>query len=101
MPGLDAVADEARRVAFLLRVTGGHPVPHHTHRGAELTLVLAGSYRDGGIGYRPGDIQMADPTIEHRPVAEPGEACIGIVALDAPLWFTGPIGRFANPFVKF
>ena len=77
------VADGAHRTAFLLRVTGGHPVPHHTHKGAELTLVLAGAYSDAGVSYGPGDIQVADPTINHRPVAKPGEDCICIVALEA------------------
>ncbi len=93
-------ADAGKGSAFLLRVKSGHPVPRHTHRGLELTLVLAGAYCDAANCFVRGDIQVADPTIDHQPIAQAGEDCICFVALDAPIWFTGPIGRLANPFVK-
>jgi putative transcriptional regulator len=96
----ELVVDAARRSAFLLRVKGGHPVPRHTHRGLELTLVLAGSYCDAANCFVRGDIQVADPTIDHQPLAGAGEDCICLVALEAPIWFTGPVGRLANPFVR-
>lgn len=96
----DLIADRAKRSAFLLRVKAGHRVPRHTHRGAELTLVLTGAFCDAANCYVPGDIQVADPTIDHQPKAQPGEDCICLVALDAPIWLTGTVGRFANPFVK-
>jgi putative transcriptional regulator len=96
----DLLHDAQGRSALLLRVEAGHRVPRHTHRGLELTLVLAGSYCDAANCFGRGDLQVADPTIDHQPVAEPGEDCICLVALEAPIWFTGPIGRLANPFVK-
>jgi putative transcriptional regulator len=96
----ELVGQSGKRSAFLLRVKGGHPVPRHTHRGLELTLVLAGAYCDAANCFARGDIQVADPTIDHQPIAQPGEDCICLVALEAPIWFTGPIGRFANAFVK-
>jgi putative transcriptional regulator len=43
---------------------------------------------------------VADPTIDHQPMAQAGDDCICLVALEAPIWFTGPVGRLANPFVK-
>jgi putative transcriptional regulator len=96
----DLVADSGRRRAFLLRVKAGRPVPRHTHRGLELTLVLTGAYCDAANCFERGDLQVADPTMDHQPVARPGEECICLVALEAPIRFTGAIGRFANPFVK-
>ena len=96
----ELIADAGRRSAFLLRVKAGHKVPRHTHRGVELTLVLTGAYCDAANCFERGDIQMADPTIDHQPMAQAGEDCICLVALEAPIWFTGPVGRLANPFVK-
>ncbi|MCW5774008.1 MAG: ChrR family anti-sigma-E factor [Rhodospirillaceae bacterium] len=86
--------------AFLLRVKAGRAAPRHTHRGLELTLVLAGAFHDESEHFLRGDVQVADPTTEHRPIAEPGEDCLCLVALQAPIRFTGLIGRFANPFVR-
>ncbi len=96
----DLVTDSGQRRAFLLRVKAGRPVPRHTHRGLELTLVLTGAYCDAANCFERGDIQIADPTIDHQPLAQAGEDCICLVALEAPIWFTGPIGRLANPFVR-
>jgi putative transcriptional regulator len=94
------IGERGKRSAFLLRAKGGYPVPRHTHRGLELTLVLTGAYCDAANCFERGDIQVADPTIDHQPMAQAGEDCICLVALEAPIWFTGPIGRLANPFVK-
>ena len=96
----ELVAGAGGRRAFLLRVKAGRPVPRHTHRGLELTLVLTGAYCDAANCYEHGDLQVADPTTDHQPIARAGEDCICLVALEAPIWFTGPIGRLANPFVK-
>lgn len=96
----ELVTDGAYRRAFLLRVKAGRRVPRHTHRGLELTLVLTGAYCDAANCFERGDLQVADPTMDHQPVARAGEDCICLVALEAPIWFTGPVGRLANPFVK-
>lgn len=96
----ELIGDAGKRSAFLVRVQAGHSLPKHTHRGMELTLVLTGAYCDGPLNFGPGDFQAADPSIDHQP-ANPGKVeCICLVAIDAPIWFTGPIGRLANPFVK-
>lgn len=96
----ELIGDSGKRSAFLMRVKGGAAVPRHTHRGLELTLVLTGAYCDAANCFVRGDIQVADPTIDHQPTAQAGEDCICLIALDAPIWFTGPVGRLANPFVK-
>lgn len=78
--------------AELIRLEPGHGVPRHTHDCKEFTLVLCGAYHDGLARYGRGDIALADPEIEHRPVAEPGEVCIALAVTDGPLAFTGPLG---------
>ncbi len=37
--------------------------------------------------YRRGDLQTADDSILHRPLADPGEDCIVLAVRDAPLRF--------------
>ena len=64
-------------------------VPQHTHEGSELTLVLEGAFRDKTGRYARGDLALADGSIEHRPVAEPGEDCMCLTVTDAPLRLTG------------
>ncbi len=84
----------------LIRVRAGRAVPAHTHEGEELTLVLEGSFRDASGHYRRGDIEIADASIDHQPVADPGQDCICLAVTNAPLRLTGPIGRLLNPFVR-
>lgn len=86
--------------ARLLWVRAGRAVPAHTHEGEELTLVLEGSFRDASGHYRPGDIEIADDSVDHRPVADPGADCVCLAVTNAPLRLTGPIGRLLNPFVR-
>ncbi|WP_299624787.1 ChrR family anti-sigma-E factor [Pelagibius sp.] len=85
----------------LMRIQPGVAVPKHTHGGEEVTLVLTGGYSDAGGHYARGDVQVADPTVDHQPVADPGEPCLCLVISDAPLKLTGPIGRWLNPFITY
>lgn len=86
--------------ARLLRIPGGVAVPDHGHRGTELTLVLQGAFRDENDRFGPGDIEVADQNMTHKPVAEEGEICICLAATDAPLRFQGVIPRIAQPFLR-
>jgi putative transcriptional regulator len=87
--------------ARLLRIQPGVRVPRHTHRGAELTLVLSGAYSDDGRHFAVGDMQYADDADNHAPQADPGMPCLCLIALDAPIRLTGPFGRFLNPLIRF
>ncbi|WP_439634641.1 ChrR family anti-sigma-E factor [Glycocaulis sp.] len=78
--------------AELIRLEPGHGVPRHTHDCKEFTLVLCGAFHDGLARYGKGDLSVADPDIEHKPVAEAGEVCIALAVTDGPLAFTGPLG---------
>jgi putative transcriptional regulator len=86
--------------AHLLRIQPGHSVPVHTHRGTEYTLVLTGAYHDGAEHYAAGDLQVADASVNHQPVADAGEVCLCFAVLDEPLRFTGPVARYMNPFIR-
>lgn len=86
--------------ARLLYIPGGVGVPDHGHRGTELTMVLQGAFRDESDRFGPGDVEIADPSVQHTPVAEPGDPCICLAVTDAPLKFRGVIPRLLQPFVK-
>jgi putative transcriptional regulator len=91
---------DASTQARLLRIPRGKPVPEHTHRGRELTLVLTGAFRDGERIFRRGDIEEADETLVHQPIALADEDCICLAITEAPLKFTSWIVRLAQPFLK-
>lgn len=83
----------------LLKIAGGQPMPVHGHRGMELTLVLSGSFSDAHGTFGRGDIEEADESIEHQPVATEGEDCICLAVTDAPLRFHG-IAALLQPFLR-
>ena len=84
----------------LLHIPAGCAVPDHGHRGMELTLVLQGAFRaeDGRFGL--GDLEVASESVEHTPVAEPGQDCICLAATDAPLRFRNLLPRIAQPLFR-
>lgn len=84
----------------LLYIPAGAEVPDHGHHGTELTLVLQGAFRDEFDRFGPGDIEVADPNVQHTPVAEAGEACICLAATDAPLKFRSILPKIAQPFLR-
>ena len=83
----------------LLRIPAGKPVPAHTHGGRELTLVLSGSFVDGANIFARGDIEDADETITHQPIATADADCICLAVTDAPLRFRSWIVRAIKPFL--
>ena len=95
LPGLERcrIARDAGAEASFLRCQPGKAIPVHTHRGREAVLVLQGAFRDRNGHYAPGDIAVADDTIDHRPVADGLLECITFVVLEAPVRLTGPFGR--------
>ncbi|MFN4155719.1 MAG: ChrR family anti-sigma-E factor [Paracoccaceae bacterium] len=86
--------------ARLLYIPAGAAMPDHGHRGMELTLVLQGAFRDEADRFGRGDVEMADDTVEHTPVAEPGDACICLVATEGSLKFNALLPRLAQPFFR-
>lgn len=64
----------------LRRFEGGVQIPMHTHRGAELELVLSGGARDDRDGRRfeRGDVAFSDEGDVHSVSIEPDEPCIAL-----------------------
>jgi putative transcriptional regulator len=83
----------------LLRIPAGKPVPEHSHRGRELTVVLAGAFHDGEALFARGDVEDADDSIQHIPTATPEADCICLAVTEAPLRFTSWIVRAMQPIL--
>lgn len=85
--------------AQLLRIAPGTALPHHGHGGLELTVVLSGHFADELGRYGPGDLAEVDGDTNHQPIADSHRDCICLIATDAPLRFTGLMGRLMQPFI--
>ncbi len=86
--------------ARILRIKAGRTMPSHTHDGTELTLVLSGGFTDRGLHYGRGDVDVANSSVDHAPVADEGEDCFCLAVCDGRLRLTGVLTRFLNPFVR-
>ena len=84
----------------LLYIPPGQAVPDHGHEGLEMTLVLQGAFQDETGRFGVGDLEVADDTLEHTPVAEAGSPCICLAATEAPLKFKTLIPRLLQPFFR-
>ena len=82
----------------LLKISPGVNIPEHRHQGIELTQVLKGSFSDEIGRFDVGDIADLDDDIEHQPIADTNEACICLIATEAPLKFTGLMPRLVQYF---
>jgi len=90
---LDTGEPHAR--ASLLHISANGEIPEHTHKGSELTLLLAGEFSDCYNTYKPGDFMLLDKEHQHSPKTLEGCLCYTIV--DAPLYFTKGISKLLNP----
>jgi putative transcriptional regulator len=79
------------------KLSPGQKIPEHGHRGAEVTFVLTGSYRDCLGRFGPGDFSDLDDEIAHAPVADRHEGCICLAATEHPRQFTGRLPRWLQP----
>lgn len=84
----------------MIRIKPGGRVASHTHIGDEITVVLEGSFSDETGVFREGDFVLCDARHEHRPVATKDRECICLAVTNAPLRFTGLLGRLINPFMR-
>ncbi|WKE64009.1 ChrR family anti-sigma-E factor [Gallaecimonas kandeliae] len=92
------LGDRGAKASFLY-IDSHTRIPRHRHGGQELTVVLAGHLKDEGGLYREGDFIRKGPTDEHQPFTEEAP-CLCFSVLTAPLVFTGPLGRLANPLLR-
>ena len=94
------LAEDGKSSVRLLYIPGGQAVPDHGHGGTELTMVLQGAFHDETGHFGPGDVEVADESLEHTPIADAGEACICLAATDARLRFRSLLPRLAQPFLR-
>lgn len=85
---------------FILKAKPGLKIPAHTHRGTELTTVLAGAFIHEGGRYAAGDCDDADESDGHSPVIDEGEECVCLVAVQGQIRLNGMFGRLIQPFIR-
>ncbi|KQV83669.1 ChrR family anti-sigma-E factor [Rhizobium sp. Root1220] len=83
----------------LMWIKPGRALPAHTHKGMELTLILDGAFNDARGRFGPGDISVADESVDHRPVAEKDRPCIAFSVLDAPIKLTGSFRQIIGDLI--
>ncbi len=84
----------------LLSIPGGAALPKHGHNGLEMTLVLQGTFRDAQDRFGPGDVEVADDTLQHTPVAEAGQVCICLAATEGRLRFNALLPRMVQSIFR-
>ena len=92
--------EQSETRVFLLRSGAGTRMLQHSHTGIELTCVLKGAFRHEGGYFGPGDFDLGDDTVDHRPMVEEGEDCVCFVAMQGELKLNGLLGRVMQPFVR-
>ncbi|NKF51611.1 anti-sigma factor [Shewanella sp. WXL01] len=86
---------EGKARASLLHIDANGEIPQHTHKGTEITLLLAGEFSDEYNQYKPGDLMVMTPDHKHSPKTM--EGCLCYTVVDAPLYFTKGISKLLNP----
>ncbi|MBB3523135.1 ChrR family anti-sigma-E factor [Rhizobium sp. BK456] len=83
----------------LMWIRPGRALPAHTHKGMELILILDGAFNDERGRFGPGDISIADETVDHRPVAEKDRPCIAFAVSDGPVKLTGSLRQMIGDLI--
>ena len=91
--------DEGEVHASLLQIGKDSAIPHHTHKGYELTLLLDGSFEDESGRYEKGDFIILNGEHRHSPYT--AEGCLCYTVSNAPLHFTSGVSKLLNPIGRF
>lgn len=94
------LATSKEATARLVLIPAGVEIPDHSHEGTEMTLVLKGAYEDDGGIFARGDIDVADGSVHHTPVALMGEDCVCLAVTEAPLKFKSFLPKVAQKFSR-
>lgn len=95
-----ALPEQSRTRVFLLKSGPGTKMLQHSHTGIEMTCVLSGAFKHDGGYFGPGDFDLGDETVDHRPIVDDGEECVCLVAMQGELRLNGLLGRLMQPFVR-
>ncbi len=91
--------DEGEVHASLLQIAADSAIPHHTHKGYELTLLLDGYFEDESGRYEKGDFIILNSEHHHSPYT--AEGCLCYTVSNAPLHFTSGMSKLLNPIGRF
>lgn len=94
------IARDKKSSVRLIWIDGGTPVPEHSHKGQELTLVLQGAFVDETGEFNVGDVEAADHDLEHQPIAKEGEPCICLSSTSDNLIFKSFLPRLVQPIFQ-
>ncbi len=83
----------------LISAAPGLSMSEHTHKHRELTYIVCGSYSDKFGQFNAGDISDLDDDDLHEPVVDSEIPCISLIATDAPVKFSGMMGKVIQPFI--
>ncbi|GLS25391.1 ChrR family anti-sigma-E factor [Marinibactrum halimedae] len=90
---------QTRCEVSLIKIRAGGKVMEHDHGGNEFTVVLNGAFSDANGVYKEGDFLHKVPGESHSPNATANANCVCLTVSDAPIKFTGFIGKLLNPFL--
>ncbi|MEP1383072.1 MAG: ChrR family anti-sigma-E factor [Paraglaciecola sp.] len=82
----------------LLHIEKGGTIPLHTHKGFELTVLLAGEFKDEFGTYVPGDFIWQNDTNTHSPSTVNG--CLCLTVANNSMHFVQGISQVLNPIGK-
>lgn len=85
---------------YMLHIAPGTQVPEHGHGGAEMTVVLSGSYADIHGRFGPGDIADLDEHDEHQPAVDSETPCICLVAAQGQTKPKSFFARLLQPIIR-
>ncbi|MES9991940.1 MAG: ChrR family anti-sigma-E factor [Candidatus Thiodiazotropha sp.] len=91
--------ESGRGSVRLLSIAPGTTIPHHTHMGGELTLILKGAYEDELGRFKSGDLADLDASDQHQPMVVGDEPCVCLIATDDRLRFSGVFSRMLQPLI--
>lgn len=94
------LTDDQGCILGLHHMKSGGRVPHHAHRGDEISVVIEGGFSDELGSYRPGDFIHLANEHRHSPQVDADGDCWMLTAVVAPIQLTGPLGWLINPFLK-
>ena len=94
------LSTSSEATARLLYIPPGTVMPDHSHSGIEMTLVLKGAFADETEYFAQGDIEIADESTNHTPVAADGTPCICLAVTEAPLKFRKIFHRMIQPLMR-